>query len=93
MARNGRDGYRCLAHRVAAKNTSHDRFLVFFIEQCALDHLGLACSRMGNGGLAGDPGRHEHQGRKQKRDGQSDGEVIAGLSVAQFASESPVVES
>jgi hypothetical protein len=40
--------------------------LVLLVEQCALDHLGLAHAGLGHGDTPGNPCRHEYQRRQQE---------------------------
>jgi hypothetical protein len=66
VAGDGRDGYGCLAYWLPAKDSPDDRFLVLLVEQCALDHLGLAHAGLGNGDTPDNPCRHEYQRRQQE---------------------------
>ena len=63
VAGDGRDRYRCLAHRLATKDSPNDRLLVLLVEQCALDYLGLARSSLGNGATPDNSRRDEYQRR------------------------------
>ena len=46
MARDARDGFSCMADRLAAGPSADDGFLVFHPEQRSLDRLGMASSRL-----------------------------------------------